>query len=145
MGCAGVLLQETAGMDLPIAYFSKTYQKGEKNKAIIEKELLAMYHSIIAFRPYIYGRKFTVYTDHKPLVYLFTMRNPASKLVRIKLELEEYDFDIIHIKGKDNIQADALSRIPFSEIRKMEEVNKEILVMTRSMSKKSKRRRFKEE
>lgn len=76
LGCAGVLLQELRDdINLPVAYYSKTFQKGEKNKAIIEKELLVIYHSILAFRPYIYGKHFTVYTDHKPLVYLFTMKN----------------------------------------------------------------------
>lgn len=138
LGCAGVLLQERNGIDLPVAYFSKSFQKAEKNKAIIEKELLAIYHSIVAFRPYIYGKKFTVYTDHKPLIYLFTMKNIASKLVRIKLELEEYDFDILHIKGKDNIQADALSRMPFSVIKTMNEQSKQVLAITRSMTRKKK-------
>lgn len=136
LGCAGVLLQFHNGNEMPIAYFSKTFQKGEKNKAIIEKELLAIYHSIIAFRPYLYGTHFTVYSDHKPLVYLFSMKNPASKLVRIRLELEEYDFEIIHIPGKDNILADALSRIPFSDIKKLAEESKQILAITRSMSRK---------
>lgn len=135
LGCGGILLQNHNGIEMSVAYYSKTFQKGEKNKAIIEKELLAIFHSIIAFRPYLYGKHFTVYSDHKPLVYLFTMRNPASKLVRIKLELEEYDFDIVHIRGKENILADALSRIPFSEIQKMGEENKQILAITRSMSK----------
>lgn len=135
LGCAGVLLQEHNNIDMPVAYFSKSFQKGEKNKAIIEKELLAIYHSILAFRPYVYGKKFIVYTDHKPLIYLFSMKNPASKLVRIKLELNEYDFEILHINGKDNIQADALSRIPFSEIQTMSENSKHILAITRSMNK----------
>lgn len=115
-------MQQHNDIDLPVAYFSKTFKKGECNKAIIEKELLAIYHAIMAFRPYIYGKHFTVYTDHKPLIYLFTMSNPASKLVRIKLELEEYDFDIVHIKGKENVLADALSRIPFSEIMKYKKI-----------------------
>lgn len=134
LGCAGVLLQNHDGIDLPVAYFSKTFQNGEKNKAIIEKELLAIYHSIIAFRAYVYNKKFTVYTDHKPLIYLFAMKNATSKLVRIRMELEEYDFDICYIKGKDNIQADALSRIPFSEIKNLSEDSKKVLAITRSMS-----------
>lgn len=132
LGCAGVLLQDKNGTDMPVAYFSKSFQNGEKNKAIIEKELLAIYHSIIAFRPYIYGKKFTVFTDHKPLIYLYSMKNIASKLVRIKLDLEDYDFEILYIPGKNNIQADALSRIPFSEIKRIDEQSKQILAMTRS-------------
>lgn len=135
LGCAGVLLQKHDGIDLPVAYFSKTFQNGEKNKAIIEKELLAIYHSILAFRAYVYNKKFTVYTDHKPLIYLFAMKNATSKLVRIRMELEEYDFDICYIKGKENIQADALSRIPFSEIKNLSEDSKQVLAITRSMTK----------
>lgn len=137
LGCAGVLLQNHNDTEMPVAYFSKTFEKGEKNKAIIEKELLAIYHSIIAFRPYLYGKHFTVYSDHKPLVYLFAMKNPASKLVRIRLELEEYEFSIIHIPGKDNILADALSRIPFSHIKQLAEVKQQILAITRSMTKRN--------
>lgn len=136
LGCGGALLQHHNGIDLPVAYFSRTFKKGELNKAIIEKELLAIYHAIMAFRPYIYGKQFTVYTDHKPLIYLFTMVNPASKLVRIKLELEEYDFDIVHIPGKDNVVADALSRIPFSEIRELSATKAQVFAVTRSMTKK---------
>lgn len=106
LGCAGVLLQEKNGINMPISYISKSFVKGELNKAIIEKELLAIYHSINQFRPYLYNTKFTVYTDHKPLIYLYGMKNPTSKLVRIKIELDEYDFDILHIRGKENTQAD---------------------------------------
>lgn len=53
--------------------------------------------------------------------------------MRIKLELEEYDFDIVHIKGVENIQADALSRIPFSTIKELSETGEK--VTTRSMMK----------
>lgn len=136
LACAGVLLQQHNGVDCPIAYFSYAFKKGEKNKAIIEKELLAIYHSINAFRPYIYGKHFTVYSDHKPLVYLFTMKNPASKLVRIRMDLEDYDFTIKYIKGKDNSLADALSRMEFSEIKHLADESKKILALTRSMTKK---------
>lgn len=64
------------------------------------------------------------------------MKNPASKLVRIRLELEEYEFDIIHIPGKENILADALSRIPFSNIKQLTETRHQVLAITRSMTKK---------
>lgn len=140
LACAGVLLQEYNDVLCPIAYYSRTFQKGEKNKAIIEKELLAIYHSIVAFRPYIYGKHFKIFSDHKPLVYLFTMKNPASKLVRIKMDLEEYDFSIVYIKGKDNILADALSRMEFSEIKNLQNENEQILVTTRSMTRSENRR-----
>lgn len=135
--CSGVLSQETNGHQLPVAFFSRTFQKGERNKPIIEKELLAIYNSILAFRHYIYGTQFTVFSDHKPLVYLFGMTNPASKLVRIRLELEEYKFEIIHIRGKDNVVADSLSRIHIEDLKNLTEIDSQILAITRSMSKRN--------
>jgi len=63
------------------------------------------------FRPYLYGQKFKIYTDHRPLVWLFNLKKPNSKLLRWRLRLEEYDYEIIHKKGSLNSNADALSRI----------------------------------
>lgn len=115
--CGAVLSQKFNGNDLPIYYASKSFTKGELNKSTIEKELLAIHFAIKQFRPYIYGTKFTVRSDHKPLVYLFKMKDPSSKLTRIRLDLEEYNFIIEHIKGKDNVAADALSRISIEDIK----------------------------
>lgn len=92
--CGAVLSQNHNGHKLPISYISRTFQKGELNKAIIEKELLAIHFAITYFRPYLYGRHFTVQSDHRPLIFLFNMKNPASKLTRIRLDLEEYSFDV---------------------------------------------------
>lgn len=75
-----------------------------------------------------------VKTDHRPLVYLFSMKDPASKLTRIRLDLEEYNFDVVHVSGKENVGPDALSRI---EIDSEQLKSLSILpVQTRSMSKK---------
>lgn len=109
---AGAVLTQTYGdIELPIAYASKSFTKGEKNKSTIEQELTAIHWAITYFRPYLYGRRFTVKTDHRPLVYLFSMTNPSSKLTRMRIELEEYRFFIEYVKGKENVSADALSRI----------------------------------
>lgn len=64
------------------------------------------------------------------------MKNPASKLTRIRLELEEYDFTIIHIKGKDNVVADALSRITLNDIKTPFEASEAVLAITRSQTRK---------
>ena len=86
------------------------------------------------FKPYVYGTQFTIRTDHKPLIYLFGLKNPSQRLLRIRLELEEYTFDIEHIKGKDNVVADALSRISFEEIKDCHQNVAQISVTTRSMA-----------
>lgn len=71
LGCGAVISQDFDGCDKPIAFISRTFKKGELNKAIIEKELLAIHFALKTFRHYLYGQKFVVYSDHKPLIYLF--------------------------------------------------------------------------
>jgi len=45
---------------------------------------------------------------------LFSVNDPGSRLIRWRLKLEEYDYEIIHRAGKDNMNADALSRNPIT-------------------------------
>lgn len=106
----GVLSQGTIGQDLPICFASRTLTKTEENYSTIEKELLAIVWTVKYFRPYLFGRKFTIITDHKPLTWLFSLKEPNSKLVRWRLKLEEYDYNIVYKKGAKNTNADALSR-----------------------------------
>jgi len=76
-------------------------------------------------------------TDHRPLIYLFNMTNPSSRLTKFRLTLEEYDFDIEYIRGRDNVTADALSRVmlPSSELKEMNSnIEKNMYVMTRAQT-----------
>ena len=95
----------------PIAFYSRTLNSAEKNYSTIEKELLAIKDSVARFRPYLYGQKFIVECDHNPLVWLAKIKEPNSRLVRWKLKLEEFNFQIVYKKGNENYVADALSRI----------------------------------
>lgn len=74
-------------------------------------KLLAIVWFIRHFRPYLYGKKIKVITDHKPLICLFSMTDPSSRLTKFRLYLKEYDFEIEYISGRHNVAADALSRI----------------------------------
>jgi hypothetical protein len=137
VACGAVLSQNVNGMDLPIAFASKAFTKGEANKSTIEKKLTAIHWAVKYFRPYLYGTKYIIKTDHKPLVYLYSLKNPSSKLTRMRLDLEEFDFEIEYVKGEANVVADALSRI--TELQNIKENNSKILkVTTRSMSNKCK-------
>lgn len=130
--CGAVLSQRFTEGELPVAFASKSFTQGERNKPIIEKELTAIHWAVEHFRSYLYGRRFTVRTDHRPLVFLFNMKKPTSKLTRMRLDLEEFDFDIEFLAGKANVCADALSRIPTkSEDLKSLTV---LMVNTRSMT-----------
>ena len=111
IACGAILSQNHGDIDLPISFASRTFTKGESNKSTIEQELLAIHWAITHFRPYLYGRRFIVRTDHRPLVYLFSMKDPSSRLTRMRLDLEEFNFEVHYVPGKSNVGADALSRI----------------------------------
>lgn len=106
-----VLSQGPIGKDKPVAYASRTLSKTEENYSTIEKELLAIVWACKYFRPYLFGNKFTLFTDHQPLIYIFNMKDPSTKLVRWRLYLGEFDFEIKYRKGSQNVVADGLSRI----------------------------------
>lgn len=116
----------------PVAYTSRGLNKAETNYPTIEKKLLAIVWAIKYFRPYLYGRKFKILTDHKPLIYLFNLRDPSSRLLKFRLALEEYDFTVEYVKGTDNAAADALSRIRMTSEELKEMHTSVINVMTRS-------------
>ena len=68
--------------------------------------------SLDKFRLYTEGHKIKLVTDHRPLQYIFENTESKSKLVRWALRLQTYDLEISYIKGKENVVADALSRLP---------------------------------
>lgn len=107
-----ILSQGEIGKDLPIAYASRTLNKAESNYSTIERELLAIVWAVKHFRPYLFGRKFKIVTDHKPLTWLFSIKDPGSRLLRWRLKIEEYEYEIVYKAGKNNTNADALSRPP---------------------------------
>lgn len=123
---------------LPIAYASRPLNSAEKNYPTIEKELLAIVWAVKYFRPYLYGRNFKIVTDHRPLIYLFNMNNPSSRLTKFRLCLEEYDFTVEYLKGKENAAADALSRIEITS-DELKDMTKNVMsVMTRAQKRRIK-------
>lgn len=94
-----VLSQGDLPNDLPIAYASRSLNKAESHYSTTEKELLAIVWSCKHFRPYLYGRKFIILTDHRPLQWLFSVKDPGSRLVRWRLKLEEFNYEIKYKTG----------------------------------------------
>ncbi|KRX73852.1 Retrovirus-related Pol polyprotein from transposon 17.6 [Trichinella sp. T6] len=98
----------------PVAFFSRTLQGPEKRYAAIEKEAQAIIEAIRHWKHYLTRRHFTIKTDQKSVSFMFSKRNVSKikngKMMRWKIELFCYDFDIIHRPGKDNVTPDALSR-----------------------------------
>lgn len=120
-----VLSQGKIGSDLPISYASRTLNKAEKNYNTTEKELLAIVWATKQFRPYLYGRKFIIVTDHRPLTWLFGVKDPGSRLIRWRLQLEEFEYEVVYKPGTQNTNSDALSRIGITTVTEEPEVSKE--------------------
>ncbi|XP_055910439.1 uncharacterized protein K02A2.6-like [Eupeodes corollae] len=119
-GVGGVLFHiEKNGEERPIMFVSSTLSNAEKNYSQIEREALAVIFSVKRFHKYIYGRKITIYSDHKPLENIFGDKKnnaiAAARLQRWALILSQYDYKIVYRKGSAMNNADALSRLPVSE------------------------------
>ena len=108
-----VLLQEDEqGILHPVAYQSTKLNKHQVSYSTIEKELLSIVTAIKHFESYLYGASsLRIYTDHNPLTFLEKNKFANQRLLRWSLFLQPYNVTIHHIRGKDNIIADALSRI----------------------------------
>lgn len=95
----------------PIIFISRTLNKTEQNYATNEKEALAIVWALQHLRNYIYGiANLTIYTDHQPLTFAISERNPNLKIKRWKAMIEESGARMVYKPGKQNVVADALSR-----------------------------------
>jgi len=122
------------GTDRPIGYVSRTLAPAEKNYSVLEKEGLAIIFAVKKFHQYLYGRKFKIFTDHKPLVGLFNEIKPipvmaAARLQRWALILSAYEYSIVYKEGKNNANADGLSRLPLNYKTEPEVPGEMILLM----------------
>jgi transposase InsO family protein len=115
-GLGATLLQEqTDGNIKPVAYISRSLSPVEERYAQIEKEALAFTWACERFSDFLIGINFCIQTDHKPLVPLFSTKNLEELPVRVqrfRIRMLRFDFNIIHVPGKNLIIADALSRAP---------------------------------
>ncbi|KAJ8887023.1 hypothetical protein PR048_013237 [Dryococelus australis] len=107
-----VLSQKVNGAEHPVYYISPQLNKAEHNYSTMERECLAVVFACKKWRYSQYGHKLTVVTDHRPLHRLLSLKEPSSRLARWALLLSEHDFEVERKAGKDNVNADALSRIP---------------------------------
>ena len=95
-----------------IAYASRTLTKSERRYCVTRKELHALVHFVKYFRHFLYGKAFTVRTDHSSLRWLMRFKNPEGQIARWLETLSSYDFKIEHRSGRLHSNADGLSRIP---------------------------------
>ena len=118
VGLGAVLSQKQGdGLQRPVAFASRTLQSPEKNYGVSEMEALGVVWAVKHFRPYLYGHRCEVITDHKALKALLNTPQPSGKLARWGMALQELDLTITYRPGRKNEKADALSRYPLPQDR----------------------------
>ena len=103
----GAVLSQGAWDEERVVAYAGKYLTGR------ERKWWAIVWSVRHFRPYIVGSKFVVVTDHQPLVgkgNIDPENDPTGRRGRWEIELSTYDFEIVYRKGKQHVNADALSR-----------------------------------
>eukprot|EP00731_Ephydatia_muelleri_P037156 Em0403g5a len=106
-GLGAVLSQYVSGVERVIAFASRSLSKAERKYCATRREMLALVWAIKHFRPYLYGRRFTVRTDHASLWWLQSFHEPEGQVARWLECLSEYDFEVVHRPGL----CDAINRM----------------------------------
>uniref|UniRef100_A0A388MA01 Reverse transcriptase domain-containing protein n=1 Tax=Chara braunii TaxID=69332 RepID=A0A388MA01_CHABU len=107
----GTVLQQDDGNGYrPVEFMSARMPSEKVAASIYERELYALRQALDHWKHYLLGRHFKVYSDHETLQWLKTQAKMTPKLTRWAAEIDQYDFELKHVKGKYNVVADALSR-----------------------------------
>lgn len=109
-GLGAVLSQEFPEGERVICYLSRSLTKSERQYSTTERECLGVLWALEKLRPYIEGAEFTVVTDHHSLVWLNNLKDPCGRLCRWAVRLQQYNFKVVHRKGKEHLVPDFLSR-----------------------------------
>ena len=117
----GVLSQiQPDGSNKPIDYFSKKLNATESRYSATDREALGVVLICRNFHHYLWGSKFSIFTDHQPLTSILKRKTKSPRMSRWIIEMREYTYDIKYLKGKHNVVADSLSR-PVRVIRQVVE------------------------
>jgi len=111
-----------------LGFASRTLNAAERNYNTTELELLAIVFTCKKFRYYLLGHKVKVLTDHHALTFLNTCQLLNARLVRWATFLQEYQLEITHVPGRDNVGADTLTRYPQSPTDSMSTKDKTIVI-----------------
>lgn len=116
LGVAGILKQiQEDGEKKPVAYFSKKLNESQKKKKAIYLECLAIKECVKYWQHRLMGKKFTVFSDHKPLENMNIKARTDEELGDLTYYLSQFNFNIKYSPGKNNLEADCLSRNPVLE------------------------------
>ncbi|XP_055910621.1 uncharacterized protein LOC129944986 [Eupeodes corollae] len=117
------------GLEKPIQFASQTLSSVQQRYSQIDKEAYAIIYGIRKFYQYLFGRKFILVTDNKPISQIFSPHKglptlSATRMQHYAIFLESFDFEIRLKRSKDNANADAVSRLPIQDTNhNVKEVN----------------------
>ena len=111
VGLGAVLVQEQGAMWTTVCYESRSLTECEQGYSQTEKEALGVACACERFHAYVYGMKFVVETEHKPLEVIYGPQSrPCARIQRWVLRLQPNDSSVVHRPGQGNI-AHPLSRL----------------------------------
>ena len=111
----------------PVAFFSRTLNQSEKHHSPIEKEASAIVESFRKWKHYLLGNQFTLLTDQEALSFMYNRHKNKiknDKIMRWKLELSPYKYEVVYRPGPLNLGADALSRCNATQSKTLEDLKK---------------------
>ena len=115
-GLGAVLLQEFEDSLHPVCSASRKLLDREKRYSTIERECLAIVWAVHKFVRFLWGVRFVLQTDHRPLTYLRTSNFKNSRIMRWALSLQEFSFEVLPVSGQANVFADLLSRSAVDQV-----------------------------
>lgn len=111
VGIGAVLYQVINNEKRYISFLARSLTKSERSYSTTKRELLAVVFALKRFHQYLWGNHFILFTDHRALTYLHTQKIANAMMINWLDTIIEYNFDIVHLPGVDNVLPDALSRL----------------------------------
>ena len=105
---------ESTDLDI-VAYFSQRFKHGQRHYSAWMKEGCGVVLALAHWRPYLFGKHFTVITDHQASTHLYHMQDTSNMLTQWAIALQNFELTVKRVAGKLNVVPDALSRL-FGEV-----------------------------
>ncbi len=137
-GIGGVLTQIHAdNSERTVAFASRTLTTAERKYSTVEKEALTCVWATERWRTYLWGRHFTMRTDHSPLTILLSSKGQGRagmRIARWSTRLMVFTYDNQYKPGHENVTADCLSRLPLLSTEPSLEHDLEVVALTSTLT-----------